>query len=220
MLASVLAGLSILIVGDSHLTAAGYLIDTLHNQLLAQGAKTVHTIGVCGSNPGDWTKATQGTCGGAERSGKATLVRREDARTVPMSQLLASEKPDLVIVVLGDTIGGYGKDSFAKTWAWQQTTQLTKVLGANDTACVWVGPPWGSEGGKYGKTFPRVKQVSAFLASNVAPCEYIDSLKFAKPGQWPTIDGQHLTLSGYRAWGKDIADTLVGLPGVKQLKAR
>ncbi|MFC4279100.1 SGNH/GDSL hydrolase family protein [Achromobacter aloeverae] len=218
MIASVLAGLTILVVGDSHLGYPGYLIDTLQDNLLANGAKQVHTVGVCGSTPADWLTATPGTCGGAERIGKSPMVRKETISTTPISQLLATDKPDLVIVVMGDTMGGYGKDVFPKTWAWQQTTGLTKAIAANKTACVWVGPPWGSPGGKYNKTFGRVQQVSSFLATNVAPCEYIDTTKMSKPGEWGSTDGQHLTTTAYKAWGKDISDALVQLPGVKKLK--
>ncbi|SAI66767.1 cellulose biosynthesis protein [Bordetella ansorpii] len=218
MLASALAGLTILVVGDSHLGYPGYLIDTLHDNLLANGAKQVHTVSVCGSNPGDWVAATQGNCGGAERLGKAPLVQKQSASTTPITQLVAADKPDLVVIVMGDTIGGYGKDVFPKTWAWQQTTALTKALASTKTACVWVGPPWGSEGGKYNKTFSRVQQVSSFLATNVSPCTYIDSTKMAKPGEWGSTDGQHLTTTAYKYWGKDIADAIIQLPGVTKPK--
>jgi hypothetical protein len=211
MLASVLAGLSILIVGDSHLSEPGYLIDTLQDQLIAAGAQ-VHTYSVCGSIPGDWVKSVPGTCGGAERNGKAPLVIDHDAKTRPVDQLIAANKARLVIVVQGDTIGGYGKDEFPKAWAWQQVTALTQDLAASKTACVWVGPVWGTEGGKYQKSFARVKQLSSFLAANVAPCQYIDSLTFSKPGEWATVDGQHLTTTGYKYWGADIMKTLVKLP--------
>jgi hypothetical protein len=215
MLASVLAGLSILMIGDSHLSEPGYLIDTLQDQLIAAGAQ-VHTYSVCGSIPGDWVTSVAGTCGGAERNGKAPLVIDHNAKTQAVDQLIAANKANLVIIVQGDTIGGYGKDDFPKAWAWQQVTALTHDLAANKTACVWVGPVWGTEGGKYQKSFPRVKQLSSFLATNVAPCQYIDSLTFSKPGEWATVDGQHLTTTGYKYWGADIMKTLVKLPVVPQ----
>lgn len=221
MLATALAGMSVLMIGDSHLGAPGYLITTLHDNLTSQGAE-VRTIGVCGSNAGDWTKATTGTCGGAERVGKGQIALRSggDAKTTPISQLIATYKPNLVIVVLGDTMAGYTNSSFPKTWVWQQTTSLTKAIAATNTACVWVGPSWGTEGGKYQKNFPRVQQMSAFLNSNVSPCAYIDSLPFSKQGQWPTTDGQHYTNTGYKAWGDAISKRLVDLPAVKALQKR
>ena len=213
-----LAGLSILMVGDSHLANGGYLIDTLQDQFTAAGA-SVHTLGVCGSTPADWTTVKKGDCGGAERVNKAPLtVTGADAATKPVKQLIAAEKPDLVVVVMGDTMASYKQATFPKAWAWQQTSALTKDIGSTGTACVWVGPAWGTEGGKFGKTFDRVKATSDFLASNVAPCTFIDSLKFSKPGAWRTMDGQHFTASGYKDWAQAIAEAIAAAPGVGKKK--
>jgi hypothetical protein len=209
---SLLAGLSILMIGDSHLATPYYLIGTLQDDLIQQGAK-VHSIGVCGSTAGDWLISTPGTCGGAERIGKdKAVVRGQAAATTPITKLIATEKPDLVIIVLGDTMAGYTKPDFPKTWAWQQTTSLVKAISSTGTKCAWVGPAWGSEGGKYGKTYARVELMSKFLAVNTTPCTYIDSLKFSKPGQWATTDGQHLTGPGYKLWGDAIAKALEKQP--------
>jgi lysophospholipase L1-like esterase len=50
--------------------------------------------------------------------------------------------------------------------------------------------------------------MSEFLSTAVAPCRFIDSTQFSKEGEWPTIDGQHLTPTGYKAWGADIAGSI------------
>jgi hypothetical protein len=212
MASSLLAGLSILIIGDSHMATPSYLIGGLHDDLLRKGAQ-VHSIGICGANAGDWLKVSPGgNCGAAERRGKEpAVVLRGKASTTPISELIAQDKPDLVLIVIGDTMAGYDKPAFPKAWVWQQTTSLTKAIGATGTQCAWVGPNWGSEGGKYGKTYAKVKQMSAFLAANVAPCSYVDSLKFSKPGQWGTTDGQHLTVQGYQKWGAAISGELESL---------
>lgn len=216
MLASTLTGLSFLIIGDSHLTVPHYLIETLHTQLLEQGA-TVETFGVCGANAGDWIKSTAGDCGAAERHGKGPVkLLAKTTATKPITDLLKKDKPDVVVIVMGDTMANYTKDIFPKAWAWQQVTSLTKAISAQDTACVWVGPAWGTEGGKYKKSFARVKQVSAFLATNVAPCDYIDSLTFSKPGEWATTDGQHFTASGYKQWGQAITKAILETPVIKE----
>jgi hypothetical protein len=214
-----LAGLSILIIGDSHLSNAGYLIDTLHTPLVQAGAK-VHTIGVCGSNPGDWTGTKQSDCGGAERvgSGAITFVG-STAATKPVKQLIAADKPDLVVVVIGDTIGGYKQGTFPKAWAYSQVSALTKDIASTGTACVWVGPAWGGDGNnQYGKSADRVTAASTFLASNVAPCAYVDSTALSKPGQWRTIDGQHFTDSGYKQWGAALANAISEAPTVPKKK--
>ena len=46
----------------------------------------------------------------------------------------------------------------------------------------------------------------------MAPCTYIDSLTFSKPGEWITTDGQHFTIDGYQKWAKAIGTALGDLP--------
>jgi len=212
MPASALMGLSFLIIGDSHLATPTYLISTLPDRLMEEGAK-VHTIGVCGTKPGDWVAATPGDCGMTERMGIESPVRQDNgAKTTAVADLVAKEKPNAVIVVMGDTIGSYKEPEFAKAWAYQQVSALTKALATTKTACYWVGPGWGSEGSRYGKTFPRVEELNKFLAENVAPCTYIDSTKMAQPNEWKTLDGQHYLTGGYKKWANAIADAIISNP--------
>ncbi|MBX9913510.1 MAG: SGNH/GDSL hydrolase family protein [Pseudomonadaceae bacterium] len=213
-----LAGLSVVMIGDSHMATPNYLIATLQDSFLAQGAK-VHSMGVCGTNAADWLKVTPGTCGGAERIGTPTAkVQPGMGATVPIKQLISAEKANLVVIVMGDTMASYTKPTLAKSWVWQQVTTLTKEISATGAKCVWVGPNWGQEGGKYGKTYARVKQMSSLLAANVAPCSYIDSLTFSTPGQWATVDGQHLTGTGYKLWSDAISKAMVNTEALKQAK--
>jgi hypothetical protein len=214
---NLIASLSILIIGDSHLATPDYLITTLHDGLTKNGAE-VHTIGVCGVTAESWTKTTSGNCGGAERVGKGPVKLKSGnaAKTTPITELIQKEHPSMVVVVLGDTMGAYKDDDFPKNWVWQQVTQLTGAISKTGTACAWVGPAWGTEGGKFGKTFARAKVLSSFLSKNVAPCTYVDSLTLSKPGQWGTIDGQHFTSSGYKAWGDGITQAIVQMPSFKK----
>jgi len=116
-------------------------------------------------------------------------------------------------------MAAYSKPDFPMAWAWQNVSALTADIATTGATCVWVGPPWGSEGGKYGKTFDRVELMSQFLGNNVAPCVYLDSLRLSKKGEWGTTDGQHLTLPAYKAWGTAIADAIKTLPALAgQLK--
>lgn len=204
-----LAGLVILVIGDSHMVTNDYLITTLHNDLTAQGAM-VDSYGMCGANAGDWVYKTTVSCGKAERHGtKAPVIDRAPrAPGWTFDELAAANHPNLVVVEMGDTMAGYGQQAFPRAWIYEEVRTLTARIAARNLPCVWVGPPWGKEGSSYHKTFARVKEMSEFLAQSVAPCRYIDSTQFSQPGQWPTIDGQHLTASGYRIWGKDIADSI------------
>lgn len=206
---SVLAGLTILVLGDSHMVTSGYLISTLHDSLMEQGA-TVDTYGMCGANAADWVYPSTVSCGKAERVGKTgpEIDRKASTPTYKVDELIAKTHPNLVVIEMGDTMAGYGQKDFPQAWIYQQVHALTGRIAAQNIPCVWVGPPWGSEGSSYHKTFDRVKQMSEFLSTAVAPCRFIDSTQFAKPGEWPTIDGQHLTSAGYRSWGADIAKSL------------
>ena len=218
MSTALLTGLSILIIGDSHLATPNYLIYSLHNELTNQGA-AVHTFGVCGTTPGDWVAASPGgKCGGADRVGKEPAkVLGSAAMTIPVKALITKEKPNLVIVVMGDTMAGY-INGLSKAWAWQQTTSLTKEIASTNTACAWVGPAWGGLDGKnqYKKTETATKLASEFLSKNVSPCTYIDSTAMSKPGEWANLDGQHLTAQGYKSWGEGIAKAVDKLPIVKK----
>jgi hypothetical protein len=208
-MSSLLAGMAILVIGDSHMVTNGYLITTLHDQLVEQGA-TVDTYGMCGANAGDWVYPTTVSCGKAERIGKesAEIDRKPSTPTYQIDALIAKSKPNLIVIEMGDTMAGYGQHDFPQAWIYQQVHALTGRIAAQNIPCVWVGPPWGSEGTSYHKTFDRVKQMSEFLSTAVAPCRFIDSTQFSKQGEWPTIDGQHLTNAGYKAWGADIAASI------------
>jgi hypothetical protein len=206
---ALLAGLTILVIGDSHMVTRDYLITTLHDDLTAQGAN-VDTYGMCGANAGDWVYPTTVQCGKAERIGKEAPVidRAPSTPTYQIDPLIQKSHPNLIVIEMGDTMAGYGQKPFPQAWIYQQVHSLTGRIAAQNIPCVWVGPPWGSEGSSYHKTFDRVKEMSEFLSTAVAPCKFIDSTQFSKPGEWPTTDGQHLTNAGYKSWGADIAAAL------------
>jgi hypothetical protein len=63
---SALAGLVVLIIGDSHIANKDFLSSSLQDDLVNQGA-IVHSYGVCGSQPIDWIKQTELPCGRGER---------------------------------------------------------------------------------------------------------------------------------------------------------
>lgn len=216
--AATLAGLSFLVLGESHMIYE--LRDTLHADLDAQGAAYVHTVGACGASAIDWIKPKTVDCGAEKKGKEAAKVSGPGMQTRPISQLIEADKPDVVLVVIGDTMGSYDNPVFPKAWAWQGVTALTKAIASTKTTCVWVGPAYGKAGGKYNKQDDRVERAAKFLAGNVAPCIYIDSLAFAKPGAWRTFDGQHFTPDGYAAWSQAIVKQLGQLPQIQALSAK
>lgn len=212
MVSTLLAGMVVLMIGDSHLTKPDYLITTLHDELSKGGAQ-VYSYGACGVNAGDWVKATKfnvPNCPAStrEKNGPIKMVEGAQASTTAYADLVTKYNPDLVVVVMGDTMAGYSQDTLPKTWIWQQVSRLTKVIKASEKRCVWVGPAWGTEGGKFSKNFVRAQEMSNALSEMVAPCTYINSLEFSKKGEWPTIDGQHFQTAGYKKWGHAIAEAI------------
>jgi hypothetical protein len=201
------------VIGASHLAKPTYLIKTLHDELTERGAQ-VHSVGVCGVMPSEWLKKTTSRCGGAERiEGEPIILSMASAaQTVPFDLLLDQRKPDVVVIVMGDNLANYKASSFSRTDVRKELLSLTTRLANKSIRCVWVGPAWGEDHKLAGKTFKRTKDVSAFLESQVKPCDYVNSLEMSKPGEWKTTDGQHFFAEGYQAWGAAIANEVEQLP--------
>jgi hypothetical protein len=197
-----LAGLAILIIGDSHIAGMGYFNNPLHESLVSQGA-TVNTFGVCGSVPGDWVVPGKAICGRGERHDAEPAQVSTDGKLPgwSLSALVARYKPNLLIVSLGENLAGYGlTPDLPRDYINDQVNQLMMPIKALKLPCIWIGPPWGQEGGYYKKSNTRVKALSDYLSQIVAPCHYVDSLPSAKPGQMATLDGVHLTPDATRLW--------------------
>ena len=211
MVNAALAGLIVLIIGDSHLANKDFLLSSLQDALLSQGA-SVHSYGVCGSQPHDWVAQTELSCGRAERhnADEPIIDKSAKVKTWSLDKLIKQIHPNLLIVELGDNMAGYGTlPELPKDWILYETAEILQPITARHLPCIWVGPPWGSEGGPSNKTFARVHELSDYLSTIVSPCHYVDSLRFSQPGQWPTFDGEHLTPDSYRLWAADIANAVV-----------
>jgi hypothetical protein len=214
-----LAGLVILVIGDSQMMN---MMTNLHNGLENAGA-VVHTYAMCGATAADWLYTSAVTsCGRSERHDKSAAIV-ENQRSMPtyvLSNLIERHHPNLIVVELGDTMAGYGLAQIERTWVLDQVHALTGKIAASNIACDWVGPTWGQNEPPYQKADVRVREMSQLLAQSVAPCRYIDSTVFARPGEWPTKDGTHLQPDGYRRWATDITDAIVRLKGQATLSAR
>lgn len=126
----------------------------------------------------------------------------------------------MVVVGMGDTMAGYIHRTMPREEIREQVTALTAEIRALNLPCIWIGPSWGSEGGPFLKTFDRVREMNEFLSTVVAPCTYVDSTRLSRPGQWPTFDGQHYTVDGYRAYGQALGQAITAIPAVQQLVRR
>jgi hypothetical protein len=208
-----LAGLTVLVIGASHLAKPTYLIKTLHDEFTERGAQ-VHSVGVCGVMPSEWLQATTSRCGGAERieDDPIILSMASAARTIPFETLLEQRKPDVVVIVMGDNLANYKASSFSRTDVKKEVLSLTTLLASKSIRCVWVGPAWGEDNKLAGKTLKRTQDISTYLETQVKPCDYVNSLEMSKPSQWKTTDGQHFFAEGYQAWGAAIANEVEQLP--------
>lgn len=208
-----LTGLTVLVIGASHLAKPTYLIKTLHDELTERGA-LVHSVGVCGVLPSEWLKKTTSRCGGAERveSEPIILSMASAAQTVPFETLLETQRPDVVVIVMGDNLANYKASSFSRTDVKKEVLSLTTLLASKAIRCVWVGPAWGEDNKLAAKTIKRTQDISAFLEAHVKPCHYVNSLEMSKPSEWKTTDGQHFFAEGYQNWGAAIANEVEQLP--------
>ena len=214
-----LAGLTILVLGDSHMAGRDYLLTGLHEALLAEGAQ-VDSYGMCGASADAWLERTTVSCGRGERHGQSGPITETGKQeyTWQIKELLAKHHPKLVIVEAGDAIGGYTSPELPKAWIYDQVHALATRIAASGAACVWVGPVYGNVNSPYHKADDRVRELSQFLSQSVAPCHYVDSLRFEPTPHWPTTDGQHLTAAGYRTWGADITNAVVQMRGQLALR--
>jgi len=208
MMNMALAGLIVLVIGDSQMVGQHYLLTNTHDALTKHGA-IVHSYGMCGTVPWDWLTAVPITCGRIERheNGQAVIDMKPALRWSVLD-LIDKHHPNLVVIELSDAMAGFGSDEMSRQWVSNETQSLTSRITARNVPCAWVGPVRGAEGAPYYKSALRVREYSQFLAQSVAPCRFIDSTAFARPGEWPTVDGEHLTQDGYRRWGQDIAAAL------------
>lgn len=204
-----LAGLVILVIGDSHMFN---LMSPLHSELEDAGA-TVNSYAMCGATAQDWLSKSTLSCGRGERhdKGPPLIDYKSLLPTYVLSDLIAQNHPNLIIVELGDVMEGYSSRAPDTAWIHQQVGTLTGMIASRHISCVWVGPTWGQDKPPYNKTESGVKAIAQLLSQSVAPCRYIDSTTFARPGEWPTKDGSHLLPDGYRHWAQDITDAVVRL---------
>jgi hypothetical protein len=92
-MSSALAGLVILVIGDSQMMN---MLNNLHSQLQDNGA-TVYSYAMCGSTPADWITPSIASCGTGERQDKSPAVF--DLKSHPgwnVNDLIARHHPQLI----------------------------------------------------------------------------------------------------------------------------
>lgn len=213
-----LEGETILVVGECHMAIRSVLISYLPEFLVAQGAK-VFSYGAWGAKPSAWLKSEPVPHSAFRIDDGGVRERPSDiARTQPIDELIDKHHADIVVLIFGDTMESRGTKTMPKSWIWQEVSALTKVIKDKGTRCVWVGPPWGEEGGRTHKTNAQLQEFSDYLSTIVAPCIYIDSLAMSNKGEWLTQDGEHFNAAGYENWAKGISDAILSAEVLNMLK--
>ncbi|MBE7618181.1 SGNH/GDSL hydrolase family protein [Komagataeibacter sp. FXV2] len=216
-MSALLAGLTLLIIGDSHVAFKDSLLSVLPDEFSRQGAKVV-TYAVCSSTAADWVVPTPNNgCGATQRIGDEPVKPADMKPAAPpqIGGLIQKWHPDAVMVILGDTMGAYGQKAVSASWLEEQVKTLTDALGS--TACIWVGPTWGQYSPRYGKTDQRAQELAGLLRADASPpCTYVDGTQLMPRGSISTTDGIHATTASYRAWGDAIIRAT--LPDLEKLK--
>lgn len=81
-MSTLLAGLVVLVIGDSHMVHRNTLIDDLHEALTGAGA-TVYSFGACGATPADYLAPHMTDCGRASRLAGG-VQNTEEATPMPV----------------------------------------------------------------------------------------------------------------------------------------
>lgn len=126
---------TILILGDSH--SVGPFGWRLDEQLRMKGHRLA-TYASCGSIAKWWTVTSQSTtCGYYSNDLNNVITRSKTHPTPKLSLLLATVKPDLVIVQLGSNYVNYEDDTFVAA----DLKKLASEIKKTGAECFWISPP-------------------------------------------------------------------------------
>ncbi|MBC7755015.1 MAG: SGNH/GDSL hydrolase family protein [Moraxellaceae bacterium] len=144
-----------------------------------------------------------------------------------LSTLLSSEKPDILIVELGDNFAGYRED-VKNNRAIQNNVQKIlnqiKISKTQPSECFWVGPTWtdwvdenglsldrrkNGAGTYYKKSNWRAQQVAAAIKKELdGKCTFVDSMKVMTLSEITTVDGIHCNQATGTVWGQRIYEEI------------
>ena len=152
----ILAGLVMLIIGDSHIAGYGRFNNTLHEELVGQGA-SVHTFGICGSIPSDWLLPHSIVCGRGERHNgdPAQISMDTKLHGWALPALISHYHPNVVVVELGENMAGYGVASdLPRDLIGGEVMGLARLIQSSGLPCIWIGPTWARKTGPITKPSP------------------------------------------------------------------
>jgi len=127
------SGNKVLVIGDSH--TAGTYGDELDRLLRAKGAQ-VHTVGSSGASADNYISGKGTTVGYADHKVNGQTEKTASHATPKLEDLIAQDKPDVIVVNLGANFRGAGPGGVKA-----QVSKLGEIAKKHNIRMVWVGPP-------------------------------------------------------------------------------
>ncbi len=159
---------TVLFVGDSHSVGPfGWKVD----ELLRAAGHRAATYASCGSIAQWWVTGKTTPCGYFFRDPEGVTEKGLKAPTPVFGRLLASVKPDAVIVELGANYAGNPDDDFAV----RDMREMARRIKDSGAACYWVTKP---DSRKNHDDIPRVLGLTYKAVSDM--CEVFDSTKVTR----------------------------------------
>jgi hypothetical protein len=175
-------GTKVLEIGDSH--TVGVFGDELDNKLRGTGAQ-VATYASAGASADWFVKGTATKYGYSERhadGSKSTTPYGQSHATPKLEQLIAKEKPQVIVVNLGANFRGAGPAGIK-----QQVSSLGEIAKKHNIPIVWVGPPKSQKDNANSGSLQKFDQD---MAAAVAPYgSYVASTPFVP--KYVGSDGLH-----------------------------
>lgn len=223
---------SVLQIGDSH-TVQGFGEGLYKSFNQNQKIQPVRSIGLAGASPTQYADANAKSrtlnVGYIDRPQMKKPIK--EGTVDQLSTLLNSQKPDIVVIELGDNFASYAADLPSKVDAYAKKNNVTlaaakaeihKKMNARveqqaqlildqiaastkkPSECFWIGPTWTDNENvpPYYKTNQRAQEVTDLIAKKISgKCTMVDSMKIIKKSEVKTVDNLHLTKELGIQWG-------------------
>ncbi len=223
-------GAKVLQIGDSH--TVGAFGEQLYKSLAANSKVTsARSIGLASASGSHYTAETAAKrtlgYGYIDRPGMSSSKLK--GTVSKLSSMLDTEKPNVLIVELGDNFAGYRSpdDAFAKNEV-QKILKQIKNSKNKPSECYWVGPTWtdwvddnglaldkrkSKKATFYRKTNLRAKQIANLIKKEIdGQCTFIDSMDkdVMDKSEVKTADGIHCSQASGTLWGQKVYEAISG----------
>lgn len=214
----------VLQIGDSH--TVGPFGKKLYQELTDAGFQA-RSIGLAGSSGKHWSSDKESerklSYGFVDRgyNGKGSAPVMGSKGVSKLSTYIQNDKPDIVIIELGDNFASYSKtynDLNNKSANAAAINEINLILNQLEKAqfnksCYWVGPLWTNKDkiNTYKKTNARAQVVAELIKNTISKkCHFINSQNLLTTKESETVsDGLHFKENSGALWGRKAADAII-----------